>query len=99
MAKNGPEARSLAPRGSTLPCSSGPIELSLFDLPRPVYSAHSRTALISGLLGRRTHESLPPTHRVKCGVDAAGTEAERTSVPEPLEKVLSACQYRSTARG
>jgi len=50
-------------------------------------------------LGRRTHESLPPTHRVKCGVDAAGTEAERTSVPEPLEKVLSACQYRSTARG
>ena len=59
MAKNGPEARSLAPRGSTLPCSSGPIELSLFDLPRPVYSAHSRTALISGLLEARQAASDP----------------------------------------
>ena len=33
-----------------MPCDSRPIELSSFDLPRPVYTAHSRTALISGLL-------------------------------------------------
>jgi hypothetical protein len=33
-----------------LPCDSRPIELSSADLPRPVYTAHSRTALISGLL-------------------------------------------------
>ena len=33
-----------------MPCDSRPIELSSADLSRPVDTAHSRTALISGLL-------------------------------------------------
>ena len=85
MAKNGPEARSLAPRGSTLPCSSGPIELSLFDLPRPVYSAHSRTALISGLLEDRT-VNVPAASILQFSADAHSLATEPTEAPFHRER-------------